>query len=702
MWFSKKRKVASISRSRKLYFDQLEDRTLLSLTYPVDPSAITVDGGNLTANFISVENLTIESDATINLIQLTGNPVENISIKNAINNGALNVTGGDKTIGPIFGTGNLIVSGTLTATSICQNTLTIGAGSKVVIAPIPVGPPAGITPDPAGMLATMDGGILTYNSDALPNLSTVNTPTLVCTDPPDLKNAWRSTETIVGGDTVLFPYVSSVNGSIVSRGDPAPPHSDTDTEHETPTELTIYRNRFGEMIAGEQDYQSVAWNETATSRTTFMGNNFIDAITNTTYGSGSIDSIVPGTAELVVSTSSQGSTAESTINVDEFPDRTITRNEAQQLEITNRIIPTEYEYIYLYQNVYSAADVTLYDDIVYILDEPPLESLNGNYAQAGEPTNPVRARFHTTKGTNPYSAAGADISGGCATGDFGQPAGDASGYDEDLKKVKIGQEGGPVGTHQVVVMLFGTNGYTCNTVGGSKSGGEIQAWATGMAPGSEHDIEYEVTVSVIFTSADPSRPGLGGTPSGGLSGIRIVKGNNPDPPYTFSGTSVSSTNPIPDGKMKKVNYSWDGYVTVTADSKGEAKVVRVEPLCLVNRGPGLVIYVCTIIVRHDEWQPTQFCAQTNLIWPVNTLSQSLIQNESSKPKTTFQMESVASIKLVAYKFVTVNKVDNLFDPIFESDILAADIQIRSNNSKTEKISSDDWIRGVDLVLDRSL
>ena len=82
MWFfQNKRKGASTTCTRRLTFDQLEDRNLLSITYPVDPGVVSVDGGTLTADYIPVDNLSIGSDATVNLTPLSGNPVEDLSVK---------------------------------------------------------------------------------------------------------------------------------------------------------------------------------------------------------------------------------------------------------------------------------------------------------------------------------------------------------------------------------------------------------------------------------------------------------------------------------------------------------------------------------------------------------------------------------------------------------------------------------------------
>jgi hypothetical protein len=93
MFCLQNKKRSSQTRNRKLYFDQLEERAMLSIVYPVDPSAVTVDNGILTATFIPLENLTINPRATVDLTALPGDPTENLSIKNTANNGSLNITG---------------------------------------------------------------------------------------------------------------------------------------------------------------------------------------------------------------------------------------------------------------------------------------------------------------------------------------------------------------------------------------------------------------------------------------------------------------------------------------------------------------------------------------------------------------------------------------------------------------------------------
>ena len=87
-----------------------------------------------------------------------------------VNDGALNITSGTKTVAALSGTGNTSVAAgsTLTASSIVQNTVTLGIGARITIAPIPGGPTAGsgsltAVPEPSTwamlMLAAMGLGM---------------------------------------------------------------------------------------------------------------------------------------------------------------------------------------------------------------------------------------------------------------------------------------------------------------------------------------------------------------------------------------------------------------------------------------------------------------------------------------------------------------------------------------------------------------
>ena len=97
-----------------------------------------------------------------------------IAMASAISTNAITATfqvnGGTHTVGTISGTGNtnMLAGSNLTATSVSQGTLTIGAGATLTIAAIPGGPIAGLgsispVPEPATwamlLLAAMGLGI---------------------------------------------------------------------------------------------------------------------------------------------------------------------------------------------------------------------------------------------------------------------------------------------------------------------------------------------------------------------------------------------------------------------------------------------------------------------------------------------------------------------------------------------------------------
>jgi autotransporter-associated beta strand protein len=135
------------------------------------PLAVQGDGA-LTVNLNgapvvgSGASISIASTSTLNV---GGNNL--FSGMNVDNNGALNITSGSKTVGALTGdTGITTLSAgtSLTATSVAQNTLTIGAGATLTIAAIAGGPSAGASsltavPEPATwamlMLAAMGLGI---------------------------------------------------------------------------------------------------------------------------------------------------------------------------------------------------------------------------------------------------------------------------------------------------------------------------------------------------------------------------------------------------------------------------------------------------------------------------------------------------------------------------------------------------------------
>jgi autotransporter-associated beta strand protein len=94
---------------------------------------LTISGGSTASNTFDVI-----SGATLSITGGTYS-ISNASITNA---GILNIAAGCNFTdsGNLTGTGNTIVNGTLTVSSISQNTLTLGIGSRVTIQPIPGGP----------------------------------------------------------------------------------------------------------------------------------------------------------------------------------------------------------------------------------------------------------------------------------------------------------------------------------------------------------------------------------------------------------------------------------------------------------------------------------------------------------------------------------------------------------------------------------
>jgi len=138
---------------------------------------LTVQGGGVfnldlasTPTLTASAALAIAGGTTVNAGG-TADPFSSGAIHmNVANDGIFNVTTGSKHIGALSGTGttSLSASTNLTASSVVQNTLTIGAGSTLTIAAIPGGPTAGMgsisaVPEPSTwamlMLAAMGLGI---------------------------------------------------------------------------------------------------------------------------------------------------------------------------------------------------------------------------------------------------------------------------------------------------------------------------------------------------------------------------------------------------------------------------------------------------------------------------------------------------------------------------------------------------------------
>ncbi|MGA2062510.1 MAG: hypothetical protein ABSG67_18675 [Thermoguttaceae bacterium] len=590
MVFKKKNNKLANSRGRRLVFDQLENRMLLSISYPVDPSAVVVDNGSLTANFIPVDNLTIDSNATVNLTPLSGNPTEDLSVKNATNDGSLNITGGDKTIGTISGTGNTSISdgSTLTVTSISQNTLTIGAGATLVIATLPGGPlPAppnttGSTPAPADMSATMDSGTLTYNSDALPNLSTTNSPTLVCTDPPDVRNAWRSTTNTPGGDQIFYDVFGD-DGSVASRNsDPStwPVYDPNSPDIRTLGPLTVYENRFGQTIAAEQSYQDLAWNGTITNDSASTAEQLNTNGNVILYGEDAINSITPEANALVVTPSNQGVTTNSSYYHQQLSDIQINNDGVEQADV---------------HNYGSQLQVEMGGDVFTIPDSNSSPMNNSDHSNSLIEPLADRPGFEqqVVHGTSWFNSF---FGGTYATGDWGQPA------DTSIGSVNWGSG---LRTVNIFVGLLPTRpGHiNCNTImySGTDSfnshAGAYELSIINWPPGTQKTIEVDVkiTMCLIANSA--------GKGSGGID-WKIQEGDSSDIVASDNMGVVPGT-PIPNGKYALGTEEFSLQPVVTADSNGRAKVIRIWPE-MKNNGPGEVYYLASI-----TWYPVDQLDMTN-------------------------------------------------------------------------------------------
>jgi fibronectin-binding autotransporter adhesin len=156
----------SLATNRPLKIDsgggaiEVQSGNTLTLA-PLSTTAVTFNGplavqgnGALTVNLSGAPiigpgaSLSIAGTSTLN-VGGTADPFSNGSTHmDVANSGALNITSGSKTIAALSGTGGTTLSaGTqLTATSVLQNTLTLGSGATLTIAAIPGGPLAGMGP----------------------------------------------------------------------------------------------------------------------------------------------------------------------------------------------------------------------------------------------------------------------------------------------------------------------------------------------------------------------------------------------------------------------------------------------------------------------------------------------------------------------------------------------------------------------------
>ena len=98
----------------------------------------TVAAGKLavTGSILNVPSVTVDAPGTLELANATGSVLT--ATTPVANDGLLRVTAGNQEVDSVSGLGSTnVVSGSLTADSIVQNTLTIGAGGSVTIRETP-------------------------------------------------------------------------------------------------------------------------------------------------------------------------------------------------------------------------------------------------------------------------------------------------------------------------------------------------------------------------------------------------------------------------------------------------------------------------------------------------------------------------------------------------------------------------------------
>ncbi len=380
----------------------------------------------------------------------------------------------------------------------------------------------------SGGPGTMSGGTLRYSSDAFDEpIVPVNGAALTCTDPADLTNAWRTTQVMPGGPSIQTPDGVRDFGPV-----------------------TNYENRFGQIIATSQDFTDTIDGVT-TQHTSNMAN-VRGEDSATVYAEDAIAAIVPAT-DLTVTTTDQGTVVQQT---GQLCNQTVTRDGAEQLNVTDDG---------------ATRTVTIGPEV---FTQPSDGGIHPN-ALAG----PIPV-FEVAHGTSVW----AQIVSHCPSGDYSQPADAGSGF------YSI-SENAPLKECNVTVMLFGTTGYSCNTLQSSDISehagtvkGSIQSWK----PTATYVVNYVVEGTLYVTTADPSNPTLGGVPSGGVFvNLTDASGFND----TIGEVSVSSSTPITTGGVKKVFIApHSGSVTVSCGGGSKAWVATMTPT-MANRGPGLVVFV---------------------------------------------------------------------------------------------------------------
>ncbi len=386
----------------------------------------------------------------------------------------------------------------------------------------------------SGGPGTMSGGTLRYSSDAFggESITGVNGAALTCTDPVDLTNAWRSTITTPGGPAVQTPDGTREFGPV-----------------------TTYQNRFGQIIATEQVVSDTIDGVT-TQHTSYTAN--VRGESSTIYAEDAIADIVPAT-DLTIETTDQGTIVQQ--SNDGLLNQTVTRDGAEQLRVTDDG---------------ATRTVTIGPEV---FTQP--DNYEGPHPNA--PAGPI-PEFEVAHGTGFWEGVGAAVGGSCPSGDYAQPPSSGSGFYSIT-------ENAPLKQCNATVMLFGTTGYSCNTLQSSTISnnagtikGEVQSWT----PVASYVVNYVIEGTMYVTTADPSQPSLGGTPNGSVN-VTITDAGGFS---TSMGISCSSANPIPGaaGILKVPIAPISGSVTISCGAGSKAWVATISP-SMANRGPGLVVFV---------------------------------------------------------------------------------------------------------------
>jgi hypothetical protein len=430
----------------------------------------------------------------------------------------------------------------------------------------------------------MDGGTLTYNSDALPNLSTVNDPVLVCTDPPDTVNAWRSTTTTTGGDQILYD-VFGFDGSVASRdSDPStwPTYDPNSPDTRTLGPLTVYKNRFGQTIAAEQSYQDLAWNGTVTNYTTSAAVQWDADGNETFYGEDAVSSITPESNALVVIPSNQGVVTNSSYNNQQLAEIKINDGGVEQSDVHNYGSQLQIEIggnTYTFPNTSSAS--TTESDDSNTMAQPTTDIKRPGYVEG------------VAYGTSWFDSTAASLRGSTPSGDWGQPANSSFG------NVKWSNSAHTV---DILVGLLPPKGrFNCNTLMSSDispNAGAYKLWAQNWTPGTQITVQIYVQITMILL-ANPS-----GLASGNINWT-VYEGSSREVNYNDN-IGVPPSTPLSNGIYDSVTDEFSVLVDVTTDSNGKANIVDIEPR-MANDGPGTVIFFETIM-----WSP--------YVWPSSSIN----------------------------------------------------------------------------------